>query len=472
MVLVYYYMKVKEHLVDSSSLWQTVLGEIEVSISSGNFNTWFKGTELVEVRESDLVISVNNLFKKYQLEGKYLDLIKDIVRKNGIESPNIIFRIAGNQPPSNGSEEKIVLDERMNNSASTPLNYVSDSNGLSHSYRQNLIEKYTLDNFVVGSGNELAFAACQSIIQEPGKKYNPLFLYGGVGIGKTHLMQAVGNSLKKKNPKFNILYISTEQFVQEFVDSLRKRKTQEFAHYYRSADVLIVDDIQFIAGKEKIQEEFFHTFNALHQAEKQIILSSDKPPKEIPSIEERLKSRFEWGMSIDMQYPDYETRCAIIKSKSDSLNISLKSEVIEYIANITTSNVRELEGLLNQLLAFCDMRAIEPTLSVAESIIGISKNRPKHLSSKMVIEKVSKHYQISLDDLIGPKRDKDIVVPRQVAMYLLREELKLSYPKIARELGRKDHTTALHSVDKIHNEIEINPDIKKAINDIKEKLYA
>ena len=458
--------------MDSSSLWQTVLGEIEVSISSGNFNTWFKGTELVEVRESDLVISVNNLFKKYQLEGKYLDLIKDIVRKNGIESPNIIFRIAGNQPPSNGSEEKIVLDERMNNSASTPLNYVSDSNGLSHSYRQNLIEKYTLDNFVVGSGNELAFAACQSIIQEPGKKYNPLFLYGGVGIGKTHLMQAVGNSLKKKNPKFNILYISTEQFVQEFVDSLRKRKTQEFAHYYRSADVLIVDDIQFIAGKEKIQEEFFHTFNALHQAEKQIILSSDKPPKEIPSIEERLKSRFEWGMSIDMQYPDYETRCAIIKSKSDSLNISLKSEVIEYIANITTSNVRELEGLLNQLLAFCDMRAIEPTLSVAESIIGISKNRPKHLSSKMVIEKVSKHYQISLDDLIGPKRDKDIVVPRQVAMYLLREELKLSYPKIARELGRKDHTTALHSVDKIHNEIEINPDIKKAINDIKEKLYA
>ncbi len=461
--------------MDSSSLWQTVLGEIEVSISSGNFNTWFKGTELVEVRESDLVISVNNLFKKYQLEGKYLDLITDIVKKNGIDKPNIIFKIAGNKSNTTQAEENIVLPERMDASESTPaspLNYVSDSNGLSHSYRQNLIEKYTIDNFVVGSGNELAFAACQSIIQKPGKKYNPLFLYGGVGIGKTHLMQAVGNALKKQNPNFNILYISTEQFVQEFVDSLRKRKTQEFAHYYRSADVLIVDDIQFIAGKEKIQEEFFHTFNALHQAEKQIILSSDKPPKEIPSIEERLKSRFEWGMSIDMQYPDYETRCAIIKSKSDSLNISLKSEVIEYIANITTSNVRELEGLLNQLLAFCDMRAIEPTLSVAESIIGISKNRPKHLSSKMVIEKVSKHYQISLDDLIGPKRDKDIVVPRQVAMYLLREELKLSYPKIARELGRKDHTTALHSVDKIHNEIEINPDIKKAINDIKEKLYA
>ena len=461
--------------MDSSSLWQTVLGEIEVSISSGNFNTWFKGTELVEVRESDLVISVNNLFKKYQLEGKYLDLITDIVKKNGIDKPNIIFKIAGNNSTTKQDEENIVLPERMMASESTPaspLNYVSDSNGLSHSYRQNLIEKYTIDNFVVGSGNELAFAACQSIIQKPGKKYNPLFLYGGVGIGKTHLMQAVGNALKKQNPNFNILYISTEQFVQEFVDSLRKRKTQEFAHYYRSADVLIVDDIQFIAGKEKIQEEFFHTFNALHQAEKQIILSSDKPPKEIPSIEERLKSRFEWGMSIDMQYPDYETRCAIIKSKSDSLNISLKSEVIEYIANITTSNVRELEGLLNQLLAFCDMRAIEPTLSVAESIIGISKNRPKHLSSKMVIEKVSKHYQISLDDLTGPKRDKDIVVPRQVAMYLLREELKLSYPKIARELGRKDHTTALHSVDKIHNEIEINPDIKKAINDIKEKLYA
>ena len=232
-----------------------------------------------------------------------------------------------------------------------------------------------------------------------------------------------------------------------------------------------MDDIQFIAGKEKIQEEFFHTFNALHQNEKQIILSSDKPPKEIASIEDRLKSRFEWGMSIDMQYPDYETRCAILKTKTDSLEIDLDPEVVNYLANINTSNVRELEGMLNQLLAFCEMRGIKPTLEAAESIIGANKNRPKHLSSKTIIDKVSKYYQVSLEDLMGPKRDKDIVVPRQVAMYLLREELKLSYPKIARELGRKDHTTALHSVEKMVNELDRSPDIKKAIFEIKEKLY-
>lgn len=460
--------------MDTSSLWQTVLGEIEVSISYGNFNTWFKGTELLEVNQSDLVIGVNYLFQKYQLEGKYLDLITNVVEKNGVNKPNIIFKISDNKSKKKKEDQVVVIPNNIVSDLEEPISseHINESNGISHSYRQNLIEKYSIDNFVVGSGNELAFAACQSIIQKPGRKYNPLFLYGGVGIGKTHLMQAVGNALKKQNPKFNILYISTEQFVQEFVDALRKRKTQEFAHYYRSADVLIVDDIQFIAGKEKIQEEFFHTFNALHQAEKQIILSSDKSPKEIPSIEERLKSRFEWGMSIDMQYPDYETRCAIIKSKADSLNTPLDAEVVEYIANLTTSNVRELEGLLNQLLAFCDMRAVQPTLEVAESIIGNSKNRPKHLSAKMIIEKVSKHYQISIDDLIGPKRDKDIVVPRQIAMYLLREELKLSYPKIARELGRKDHTTAIHSVDKMLKELNYNPDIKKSLIEIKEKLYA
>jgi len=332
--------------------------------------------------------------------------------------------------------------------------------------------RHRFDNFIVGSGNELAFAACQSIAVNPGTKYNPLFLYGGVGIGKTHLIQAVGNAVLANNPDAKVLYISTEQFVQEFVDALRFRKTADFAGYYRTADVLIVDDVQFIAGKEKMQEEFFHTFNALHQANKQIIISSDKPPKEIPTLEERLRSRFAWGMSIDMQNPDFETRCAIIQTKAQGHEISLPQDVVEYLATNIQTNIRELEGALNQLLAFCEMRALEPSLSIATSLLGVSKTRPKHLSAKQIIERCARHFQVPIEDIMGPKRDKDIVVPRQIAMYMLRSELHLSFPKIAKELGRKDHTTAIHSVEKIEKESRLDASLRTAISEIKERLYA
>jgi chromosomal replication initiator protein len=285
-------------------------------------------------------------------------------------------------------------------------------------------------------------------------------------------MQAVGNAVLASNPSAKVLYITTEQFVQEFVDSIRFKKTGDFVAHYRTTDVLIVDDVQFIAGKEKMQEEFFHTFNALHQANKQIILTSDKPPKDIPTLEERLRSRFTWGMSIDMQIPDFETRCAIVHTKAAGHETELPADVVEYLANNITTNIRELEGALNQLLAFCEMRALEPSLSIATSLLGISKTRPKHLSAKQIIERTARHFQIPIEDLVGPKRDKDIVVPRQIAMYILRSELHLSFPKIARELGRKDHTTAIHSVDKIEKESRLDPDIREAISEIKERLYA
>jgi chromosomal replication initiator protein len=343
---------------------------------------------------------------------------------------------------------------------------------LAHSYRQGLNERYTFDNFVVGGSNELAFAACQAIAHNPGTKYNPLFLYGGVGIGKTHLMQAVGNAVLQANPNAKVVYISTEQFVQEFVDALRFRKTADFAGYYRTTDVLIVDDVQFIAGKEKMQEEFFHTFNALHQANKQIIISSDKPPKEIPTLEDRLRSRFAWGMSIDMQTPDFETRCAIVQSKAEGHEVVLPNDVVEYLANNAQTNIRELEGALNQLLAFCEMRGLEPDLSIVSGLLSISKTRPKHLSAKQIIERTARHFQIPMEDILGPKRDKDIVVPRQIAMYILRSELHLSFPKIAKELGRKDHTTAIHSVEKIEKESQFDASLRLAIAQIKERLYA
>ena len=256
------------------------------------------------------------------------------------------------------------------------------------------------------------------------------------------------------------------------MDAIRYKKNTDFAGYYRSADVLIVDDIQFIAGKEKTQQEFFHTFNALHQANKQIIISSDKPPHDIPTLEERLRSRFAWGMSIDMQNPDFETRCAIVLTKAHTHNIELPPPVVEFLANLVQTNIRELEGALNQLLAFCEMRGLAPDLTLATGLLGGNKTRPKHLNAKQVIERTAKHFQISIEDIMGPKRDKDIVVPRQVAMYMLRSELHLSFPKIARELGRKDHTTAIHSVEKIEKEVAFDADIREAIVDIKERLYA
>ena len=459
--------------MQNDSLWQAVLGEIELSVSRGNFLTWFKKTHLVKSDETEVVIGCPNVFIKQQLEKKYNSLISDVLVKNGVKTKSIEYRISTTNESRPAYEDVVSFDDVDESLIEEePRVKVATGSSLSHSYRQGLNDRYTLDNFVVGASNELAFAACQAITNEPGKKYNPLFIYGGVGIGKTHLIQAVGNSLTISHPDLRILYISTEQFVQEFVDALRFRKTADFAGYYRSADVLIVDDIQFIAGKEKIQEEFFHTFNALHHANKQIIVSSDKPPKDIPTLEERLKSRLTWGMSIDMQTPDFETRCAIIQAKAQSGGIDLSQDVVEFLSNNIPTNIRELEGALNQLLAFCEMRTLEPSLAVATSLLGSIKARPKHLSAKQIIERTSRHFQIPIEDMVGPKRDKDIVVPRQIAMYMLRNELRLSYPKIARELGRKDHTTAIHSVDKIERQSRIDPGLRQAISDIKERLYA
>lgn len=450
------------------TLWQAVLGEIELSVSRGSFVTWFKNTSLLKQKDGIYVVGVPNIFIKQQLERKFNNLIKTTLENNGVSPKSIEYKIVSGQ-----ALHKKIDDDPVILTTQTPVREAPKpiKNTLTHSYRHGLNVRYTFDTFIVGGANELAYAACQAIAQNPGSKYNPLFLYGGVGIGKTHLIQAVGNEVLVQNPQAQVVYISTEQFVQEFLDAIRYKKNTDFAGYYRGADVLIIDDIQFIAGKEKTQEEFFHTFNALHQANKQIIISSDKPPRDIPTLEDRLRSRFAWGMSIDMQTPDFETRCAIIQTKADSRGIQLPGDVTEYLAHGVKTNIRELEGTLNQLLALCEMRQAEPDLALAKSLLGGTKNRPKHISPKIVIEKTARYYHVSTDDILGPKRDKDIVVPRQVAMYVLRSELHLSFPKIARELGRKDHTTAIHSIDKIERELLSDTSIKEAVDQIKEKLY-
>ncbi|MFA5004377.1 MAG: chromosomal replication initiator protein DnaA [Candidatus Saccharimonadales bacterium] len=455
-------------------LWQAVLGEIEITISRGNFLTWFKNTVLLKSQPDNIVIGVPNVFIKQQLERKYTELITELLQKNGLSPTSITYKIhtIGAKRPS---EDPMILDQAVAAASAATLSMSGQrqqASSLSHTYRQGLNERYTFDNFIVGSGNELAYAACQAIAQNPGTKYNPLFVYGGVGIGKTHLIQAVGNAVLANKKDSRVVYISSEQFLQEFVDAVRFKKNTDFADFYRSADVLIVDDIQFIAGKEKVQEEFFHTFNALHQGSKQIIISSDKPPRDIPTLEERLRSRFAWGMSIDMQNPDFETRCAIIQTKAQPTGVSLPTDVVEYLATNVQTNIRELEGALNQLLAFCEMRELEPNLAIVSGLLGSARTRPKHVSARQIVERTARHFQISIEDILGPKRDKDIVVPRQIAMYMLRSELHLSFPKIARELGRKDHTTAIHSVEKIEHESRLDSDMREALSEIKERLYA
>lgn len=454
------------------TLWQTVLGEVELTVSRGSYITWFKNTRVLRRNEELLVIGVPNIFAKQQLELKYKQMIVDLLQKNGVNDIGVEFKIYSGtiqtkRPVDN--TEVVILSQPIDEQQSTIGN---GAPSVTHSYRQGLNERYTFDSFIVGSGNELAYAACQAIAQNPGTKYNPLFVYGGVGLGKTHLIQAVGNAVLVNNKNARVVYVTSEQFVQEFLDAIRYKKVTDFAGHYRSADVLIVDDMQFIAGKEKTQEEFFHTFNALHQANKQIIISSDKPPKSIPTLEERLRSRFEWGMIVDISAPDFETRCAILQNKANQHGVVLDQTVVEYLANQVQTNIRELEGALNQLLAFCEMRGLQPDLSIATGLFGTHRSRPKHMNARQIVEKTAKHFQLSVDEILSAKRDKDIVVPRQIAMYLLRSELHLSFPKIAHELGRKDHTTAIHSVEKIEKELHFDTLLKEHVKEIKERLYA
>lgn len=453
---------------DTDMLWKTVLGEIELSISKGNYATWFKNTQLLNIDGQQVVIGVPNVFIQNQLEKRFQDLLKEIIRKNGIDQPVLKFKnIPANYSHSKKDDEVVVLNSRPFDRTPDKQNTVD---GITHAYRTGINDRYTFDNFVVGGSNELAYAACQGVAANPGTKYNPLFLYGGVGIGKTHLIQAVGNEIIKNNPSAQIVYISTEQFVQEFLDAIRYKKNTDFAGYYRGADVLIVDDIQFIAGKEKTQEEFFHTFNSLHQANKQIIMSSDRHPGDIPTLSDRLKSRFGWGMAIDMYAPDFETRCAIITQKSASCGYPFPPDLVDFLAGAIKSNIRDLEGVINQIVAFCEMRGVEPSVEMAKALFGKHGSRPRHFSPKRVIDIVSSRYSVPVDDILSPKRDKDIVFPRHVAMYLLRDELKLSYPKIAVALGRKDHTTAMHSIEKISREISLDPRLKSEIDEIRGML--
>jgi chromosomal replication initiator protein len=457
---------------DVHALWHSVLGEIELSVSGPNFNMYWSDTKLLRFDENEALFEVRNVFIKRQFETKFDATVREMLSKNGITSPNLTYLVqTTNKKPRISREtttEALEPTSKQSSRASGPL----PAGMLPMASQNGLNPRYTFDNFIVGSSNDLAHSASQAVASNPGTKYNPIYFYGGVGLGKTHLMQAIGNEIVYNNPEARVLYVSSETFVNEFLDYIRFKK-KGFSDKYRNVDVLIVDDMQFIANKEKTQEEFFHTFNFLHQNNKQIIISSDKPPRSIPTLTERLRSRFEMGMAIDIQMPDFETRCAIINAKAGLSGVTLNTETVEFLATNIKTNIRELEGALNQLLAFADLHRVEPDVQTAEGLLGSAHmSRPQHLSSKKIIDQTAKHFQLKIDEICGNKRDKHIVTPRQIAMYLLRSELHLSFPKIAGELGRKDHTTAIHSVEKIEKAIKLDFVIREQVAAIREKLYA
>ena len=456
--------------VTNEELWQIVLGEIELSISKASYITWFKNTNVLSNKDGQIVVSVPNAFTKEWLENKYSKIIQKALRNisKDIKETSYVINYKKEAEPANKKKKKKVpsrlevsiLDEQL------------DFNQITIDKKTNLNPRYSLDNFVVASFNELAHAAAQSVIKNPGRTYNPFFIYGGVGIGKTHLLQAIGNKIAKENSSKKVTYVSSEKFTDDVISAIAKGEMGKLKSHYRKMDVLIIDDIQFLAGKEKTQEEFFHTFNTLYENNKQIILSSDRPPKAIPTLEERLRSRFEGGMIADIGHPDLETRIVILKTKIKDLNLELPDEILNYIASNIQTNIRELEGALNRILAFVKLNNSIPAQNQVVKILkNIISNPQKRTTYKNIIKIVAEFYDIDPKDLTDRSRKKELVKPRQVAMYLLRWELKSSYPFIGAKLGGRDHTTAIYSCEKITKEKENNDSFEEELNLIRQRLY-
>ncbi|MBW3537865.1 chromosomal replication initiator protein DnaA [Candidatus Parcubacteria bacterium] len=461
--------------MDKRGLWQAVLGELEVTISRATFATWFKQTAIISNEDGHVVVAVPNIFNKERLEKKYHQDIKSALVKIAGGVRSIEYRISS---PAAPAAEKPLEDTVQPATTPTPPSAPASPAALvpaaAPAANSNLNPRYRFSNYVVGGSNELAYAACQAVAKRPGTKYNPLFIYGGAGLGKTHLIQAVGNEILQHHPSKKVEYITSEAFTNEFLSCLQRKNVDAFKQKYRQVDVLIIDDMQFLATKERTKEEFFHTFNALHQASKQIIISSDKPPQAIAGLEDRLKSRFASGMIADIQPPDLEMRSLILQNKAAAQNFNLPPEVTDHLARHVKQNVRELEGALTQLIANCEFHNTDPSLATVTAVlsnIAFSKPKLKPLSPRTVIEKTAAYFDLRPDDITGPKRDKEIVHPRQIAIYLMRREMNLSFPKIAQAVGGRDHTTAMHSVTKIEKRLEADEDLRHEINAIKEQLF-
>jgi chromosomal replication initiator protein len=448
--------------MDLDQLWQSTLGEMEVQLSRANFATWLKNSRLVDKKEGTFYISLPNNFAKEWVENKYQKNILGIIRGMDSSARKLEFSVTSQNQEM--VSKNIPLQNQGKLSNTIDLEFKIDP-------ETNLNPRYTLRSFIVGPSNELAFAAASAIVQDIGTKYNPFFVYGGVGLGKTHLIQSIGNEIKTRHQnKVRPKYVPSERFTSDIVWGIRNKRMEDIKRKYRDVDVLIIDDIQFIGGKEKTEEEFFHTFNALYESNKQIIISSDRPPQSIPTLEERLRSRFEGGLIADIGYPEYEMRLAIIKNKLQEANRNLDDKVIELIASKMKKNIRELEGILKKILFHQERKQIEITKEIAEEIIEKSiQSMSRRVSDAQILNAVAEFFNISIEDLISHNRRKEVVEPRQIAMYLLRDMSELSYPYIGEKLGR-DHTTAIHSYEKINQEINRNQNLNQRILTIKELI--
>ena len=461
--------------MNDTDLWRAVSGQMEMKLSKANYEGVFKGLWVISRSGDTIEIGTTTVFTRGLVQQR---IQKDLLEALGelADIKNIQYTIADGPNSPNAKKSSRKTDK---NNVELPTEKPKTKT-VTNPQRTNrtspvLNPKYTFDTFVVGSSNELAYAACIGVSKNPGHKYNPLYLYGGVGLGKTHLMQAVGNAILKDDPAKRIEYITSEAFTNEFVDSIQHKTTTNFAKKFRNVDVLIIDDMQFLSGKEKTQEEFFHTFNALHQANKQIIISSDRQPRAIKFLDDRLRSRFEAGMTADVQSPDLETRTAILQKKAASQNFILPQPVASYMAENIKQNIRELEGALTQVIAVCEVRGIEPTVPLVSQMLGsIIAKKPKksQVSPKTVIEKVASYYDLKSDDITGPKRGREIVVPRQIAMYIMRHELNLSFPKIASACGGRDHTTAMHSITKVEKQLEADETLREEVQLVSDRVLA
>jgi len=453
--------------MDAKQVWRAALGELQVSLSPANFETWLRDTHLVDVDDQRFRIAVPNGFAKDWLETRYRSLISQTLARVVGYSVQVEFVVAG------ASEVQAQTAAAAQQPVRVEPTRVGAPEGAAAG-ATNLNPRYHFSNFIVGSANRLAHAASLSVAERPGHAYNPLFLYGGVGLGKTHLMHAIGNAVATKFPRKRVVYATSEKFTNEFITSIQQGRIDEFRARYRRIDLLLIDDIQFIADKERTQEEFFHTFNAIHEDGKQIVLSSDRPPKAILTLEERLRSRFEWGLIADLTAPDLETRIAILRAKAEEQGTPITSDVIEFIARKVVSNIRELEGALNRIVAYASMGAMPISIELAQAVLSNVLYNPKkrQVTPERIAQAVSNYYGVPMDALQGQKREKSIVVPRQIAMFLMREETDVSLMRIGAELGGRDHSTVLHACDKINREMQVNDEMRREVAAVRELIYS
>ena len=465
--------------MDTRQVWRAALGELQVALSPANFETWLRDTTLVDVDDNRFRIAVPNGFAKDWLETRYRPLISQTLARivgysTVVEFVTVASPAAGGAAPDPARSGRPGARACRDRPAAPQAVRLEPTRVGGEGGTTNLNPRYTFANFIVGSANRLAHAASLSVAERPGHAYNPLFLYGGVGLGKTHLMHAIGNQVIAKFPRKRVVYATSEKFTNEFITSIQQGKIDEFRARYRRIDLLLIDDIQFIADKERTQEEFFHTFNAIHEDGKQIVLSSDRPPKQIITLEERLRSRFEWGLIADLTAPDLETRIAILRAKAEEGAVPITSDVMEFIARKVVSNIRELEGALNRIIAYASMGAMPITIELAQAVLSNVLYNPKkrQITPERITKAVSDYYGVPIDALQGQKRDKAIVVPRQIAMFLMREETDVSLLRIGAELGGRDHSTVLHACDKITRESSVNDELRREIAAVRELIYS